>query len=696
VRQARQTRTLLCVAAGALLWAAAVLHPAPAVARISTAQAPSLLLRQHFLRGSSRVRVAARKAQPPATAAPGAHLGPCDEAAPDGLCGTVDVPLDRAHPSRGTVPIFFEYFPHRNPGPTNEAVLATSGGPGASITQFFGGDVARFFHEGLFGPLLDTRDLILLDQRGVGRSDAIDCEQVQHGSDHIYRDVRACGQQLGFAASLYSTGEVARDIEAVRRALGIAKLDFYGGSYAGEDVQAYAARFPGHLRSAVLDSPVTTIGFNDFDPYSVKTIKRAVRLICARSENCSAERKNAAKDIRWLAHRLRRHPLEGTGYDAHGDPHHVRLTEGVLIWRILNSDAGVYVSDSEIGPAADALRAGDPVPLLRLAAEGDGPLFGDEGDPTTYSNGHNFARFCTDNPMPWDKNASEATRGRQWRAARDALPRKFFAPFSIDGWLAPFPTSPIGPDACIAWPAPGRDVEPPIPAGARLPGNVPALILAGDLEPNGADARRLRRAWPNSRFVEIANSGHHTAIDGRSDCSDAIIVNFIAELEPRDTGCASDTHFGGAPSVGRFALTAADARPAEPRHGDHSTKTDRKVATVATAAVTDAFRRTFLGFPPGPGVGLRGGTFTGDFSDPGVTDTLKGVRFASDVAVSGTSDYRFENESIDASIRVDGPGGEDGHLHVSGVWFASRHEATVLEIVGALGGHSVALRVPAT
>jgi hypothetical protein len=152
------------------------------------------------------------------------------------------------------------------------------------------------------------------------------------------------------------------------------------------------------------------------------------------------------------------------------------------------------------------------------------------------------------------------------------------------------------------------------------------------------------------------------------------------------------------PSVGRFAPTAADARRARRGAGDHSTRTDRKVATVATAAVTDALRRTFLRGGPGAGVGLRGGTFTDDLNaeQTALVETLNGVRFSRDVAVTGVSNYVFDGESIDATISVDGPAGEDGTLHVSGVWFGTSHAATVLEVEGTLGSRSVALRVPAS
>jgi hypothetical protein len=97
-------------------------------------------------------------------------------------------------------------------------------------------------------------------------------------------------------------------------------------------------------------------------------------------------------------------------------------------------------------------------------------------------------------------------------------------------------------------------------------------------------------------------------------------------------------------------------------------------------------------------VGLRGGTF--DFEvDPSftrLTDQLHAVRFAQDVAVSGTATYGFSSELIDAPITLNGPGAEDGALHIRGVWFGFFNPTTVFRVRGTLGGRHVALRVPAS
>jgi hypothetical protein len=134
----------------------------------------------------------------------------------------------------------------------------------------------------------------------------------------------------------------------------------------------------------------------------------------------------------------------------------------------------------------------------------------------------------------------------------------------------------------------------------------------------------------------------------------------------------------------------------DPAGADHSTGADRKVATVAVAAVTDALRRVFLQSELTTGVGLRGGSFTPTFHRNGVSIELADARFAKDVAVSGTAHYPFDTESIRAKVAVAGPGAEDGTLQVTGSWGGFYHRATVLKIRGALAGRSLALLVPAS
>jgi pimeloyl-ACP methyl ester carboxylesterase len=576
---------------------------------------------------------------------------PCGEdVAPDATCGTVPVPLDRRAPLAATIPIAFRVYPHTDASqPALDPIFASEGGPGYSITQ---NDAEFGYAQYAFASLRDRHDLVMFDQRGTGLSGAVDCPSLQHGADDLYAAFAACAAQLGTAADVYGSGDVALDIEALRAALGIERLEFYGASYSTVDAQAYAARFPERLSAIVLDSPVKVVGYDSFYGTGAAAIARAVELVCKRSVGCSREHRHASADLAWLAQRLRAQPLDGVGIDATGNPHQLHVTEGFLV-RIGYNDQGAFVAYAEVAAAASALRAGDPVPLLRLAAKSDDPFFGDEGDPTSFSNGDNAARFCIDQEPEWDKGAPPAARRLQWEVARAALAPGSFAPFSVEALTASPPVG-LQPDPCIAWPAPRAGTPPAVPAGAVFP-RIPVLVLVGDLDVGtpAADARSIAALFPKSRFVEIANTGHHTIFSWRSQCAVDIVASFLATFKP---------------------------------------DTSRKVAVVAAAAVTDAFNQGLM--TGEDGVGLRGGSYTIAFDDDEATLGLDAVRLAGDVAVSGTAMRAWETGVIDAYVTVDGPRGEDGDLHVTGAW--TQPGATTLRIEGRLGRRAIALSIPAT
>ena len=118
------------------------------------------------------------------------------------------------------------------------------------------------------------------------------------------------------------------------------------------------------------------------------------------------------------------------------------------------------------------------------------------------------------------------------------------------------------------------------------------------------------------------------------------------------------------------------------------------MATVATAAVTDAFRRAFGPVFTDRGRGLRGGRYRVAFEPTRAVIELKQARFASDVAVQGTAKYLWPGQELRAKVSVDGPGVLDGTLRISGVWFGFGVETTVLVVRGTLGGRHVSLTVP--
>ena len=167
--------------------------------------------------------------RPPATAAPDILWVQCPAEAEmlGAICGYVPVPLDRQHPDRGKIRIYFELYVHSNPGPAESAIMANPGGPGYTTTG------QRELGLLLFGQNLDVHDIVGIDDRGRGFSGTIDCQELQHGTAPFGDAEADCAAQLGNSASFYGTGDIAMDTDAVRAALGYDKVDYFGGLLRG-------------------------------------------------------------------------------------------------------------------------------------------------------------------------------------------------------------------------------------------------------------------------------------------------------------------------------------------------------------------------------------------------------------------------------------------------------------------------------
>lgn len=182
-------------------------------------------------------------------------------------CGTVSVPLDYADPSKGAIGIRVISVPARIPSRRIGSLLVNPGGPGASGVQFVAGAFDRLF------PTLNERfDIVGFDPRGTGDSNPVKCQGTA-ALDHLValdpiiddpserEDLIATSEQLARACQQNSkallpyvgTDNVARDMEALRSALGDDKLNYLGFSYGSAIGTRYAVMYPTHIRAMALD-----------------------------------------------------------------------------------------------------------------------------------------------------------------------------------------------------------------------------------------------------------------------------------------------------------------------------------------------------------------------------------------------------------------------------------------------------------
>jgi pimeloyl-ACP methyl ester carboxylesterase len=680
---------------GIIFFAALVLIPASAHSQI--ARPSQIQLGPRFPRHLSSQNPSMQHAQAlnrEATASPDVIWVQCppEAQALGATCGQLPVPLDRQHPDGPKINIYFELYLHTTPGPAESAMLFNVGGPGGSTTS------VRAIVQALFGQNLDVHDFLLIDDRGRGSSGAINCPELQHGTAAFPKAEADCAAQLGPADSWYGTGDIAMDTDAVRAALGYSKVDYWGGSYGGEDVTAYATRFGEHLRSIILDAPMGTPGLRPFllDGDNARATAREVRLDCQRSPTCSADHSDPDSEFAQLIQSIRNNPVRDLAYNASGIPVHVKLDEGALLY--LSSfptssplPFGFFVSAGEILAAGTSLSQGDPAPLLRLGAEVT-PWVTDYGDPTINSQGDYAAAMCVDFHEPWEWSDTIPERREKFADAISELPPDFFAPFSRAAGTN------LGVSLekqCLWWqkPTPSNPVSPPNPVYP----DVPTLVMSGDMDTFVAteEVKQVAALFPGSTFVKVAEAGHVTV--AWTQCAANLQSNFFETLQVGDTTCTK-TPETVSPAVGRFPFVAADARPAEidsagnNEIGEH----ERKVVTVAVSTAIDALKRSAVGIGnggSGNGVGLRAGTFQSSFDANGNQITsLTSCVFAKDVTVNGTLTWRTDRSFV-ADVTVSGSGTAGGTLHVEGS-FEAPGPVGNFTISGTLGGLQVAVVVP--
>ncbi len=661
-----------------------------------------MLQRALGVAGAIVAAVALGAAAAPAVAGVGTR--PCPEA-PGGRCGTVAVPLDRADPAAGTIRIGFEVYPPTRRGRGLGTVLAMPDGPGSSSTSARG----AFFSA--LGSVRSRFALLLVDRRGTGKSRAVSCGPLQRGRGPFPAAIAACGAQLGGDSDRYGAADVAEDIEAVRAALGIARMDLYGAAYGAVDTLAYSVRHPDRVRSLVLASPVTPLDRDPWGTDQVPAFSRAVAAYCSRSRSCAAQSEGPATLIPELVQRLRASPVRVTAVGRDGRRRRVVLDEAQLAEMARNMRGDMITHGELTGAARALLRAGDAAPLARLAAEADPiPADRDAGPPVQsgVSVGAQAAALCTDSPVPWDVGAPRAARGIQYEAARLGLAADRFAPFSVAAWTDGGPgrwdgsfdlvgsASAYRVAPCLDWPAPDRTVAP-IPAGSALPG-VPALVLASDTSVHSPreDVDALAALLPGARRVEVSGMDHIPAVV--EPCVAGIVGRFLRTLDPGRTDCAPDP---GGPwyAPGSFPRRAADAVPArvDPRGRNRVGPRGRRLATVAVSAVMDAY---YHSTPGAPMHGLRGGQVEARIAQAGPELTpvfdlvLRRARFSRDVRVSGTIGIDLERGQVFSgrlSVAGGGLGARPSVITIGGQFYASPDRP--VRVRGRIGGRPAALLV---
>ncbi|GGI90196.1 alpha/beta hydrolase [Shewanella gelidii] len=176
-------------------------------------------------------------------------------------CGYITVPENPEQPNGKVIDVHFAVLPAIKNTHPQEALLAIAGGPGQSAIE----NAAGF--DRMLNKVRQQRDILLIDQRGTGKSNLLQCEgegfegalAIDESTFNTAEETQKCLDTLtkdGTDVRQYGSINALHDFEAIRTHLGYSKLHIYGISYGTRMAQLYMRHYPQHLLTVTLDGVV--------------------------------------------------------------------------------------------------------------------------------------------------------------------------------------------------------------------------------------------------------------------------------------------------------------------------------------------------------------------------------------------------------------------------------------------------------
>ena len=447
--------------------------------------------------GSAHGTQSARAAQPAGSIIPAhstLHWHSCSgELAQEGVpdCTMLSVPLNYADPGGRHISLALDMVPATAPQSQQQGVLLVNpGGPGGD-----GLPIAAEVAQGISPSVAADYDIVGFDPRGVGSSvPALSCdpsffsgvrpnyipassaaEQVLINRAKMYAG--DCEQKFGWLLPYMTTEDVARDLDSIRAAFGVAKINYYAFSYGTYIGEVYATLFPGRVRRMVLDSTVdpTGVWYNDniAQDYAFQGRMEAFFAWVAKYDGTYHLGSTTAQvQAAWYKARnqLLAHPVEQMiGADEFDDTF---LQGGYLdeLWPALAQALSSYLNSGQTGG---------------LVAQYQGNGTQNENEFAVYN-----AVQCSD--VNWPRSWA------YWTTDTEMVYQK--APFQAwdNAWFNA---------SCAFWPVHGP-AKPLQVKGAGLPG---ILMLQGTGDPATpyAGAQDAHKLLPSARMVVVEGGGNH-------------------------------------------------------------------------------------------------------------------------------------------------------------------------------------------
>ncbi|HET6396879.1 MAG TPA: alpha/beta hydrolase [Pseudoxanthomonas sp.] len=453
---------------------------------------------------------ASSAAHAPAQASPARRLGtlafaPCTLSSPrsrqslEAQCTTLDVPEDRSRPDGRRIALNIAWLPAtREADVAADPVFFLAGGPGQAAVETYPA------LDPVFSEVRKQRHVVLVDQRGTGRSNLLACDAPDDGADDaspaaMEAAAAACAQALSARADLrhYTTTDAVADLEAVREAIGAAQVNLVGVSYGTRVAQQYAMRHPQRIRAIVLDSPVpNSVGLGNVFARNLDDALALQFALCAKEAACRDRLGDPRAALDALLARLRDQPVQVRYRDAtSGEP-----AEGTLTAETVAGLVRMYA----YMPAAGAL-------LPKLIHEAANGRYEDLMALAMMLRSEMHQSMAMG--MQLSVVCSEDASSMVARAEDEG---------TVLGNLMPLGMAAM----CRAWPrgAVPDDFNRPLAT------DVPALVLAGEFDPVTPPryGEEIARHLPNGRLFVLRGQGHNVIGAG---CMPKLFAQFVEKAD---------------------------------------------------------------------------------------------------------------------------------------------------------------------
>jgi pimeloyl-ACP methyl ester carboxylesterase len=436
-------------------------------------------------------------------------------------CGTLKVPENYNLPNGEKISVNFAVLPAIDNSQNKTPLMFLAGGPGQAAVEL----AAHIFTT--FNEIRKSHDIILVDQRGTGKSHPLECDD--NSTSNVYdiipenfseQELKDCLAQFKGDFSQYNSENAIRDFDAVRGALGHNKIHIYGGSYGTRAGLVYMRMFPDSLKSVVLDSvgpievPIGTFG---------QSAARSFNLLldsCQNDDHCNAAYPDLATEYKAVVARLEQAPIKL-------EIAHPRLgtkTDFVLSRSKFISNLRLQLYSMQTRTLVPLIIhqafLGNYQPMIGLIAMSDGGI-------GMYV-GLTLNIVCNED-LPKITQAMFTADANNDFGGND----------SHNAWL----------QACPLWPKYSVDES----FYNSVTANIPTLILSGNLDPvtPPSNGEKSAATLTNSHHIVSKHSAHIVA---STACGVDIVNEFLETLNPKglDESCLAElkgetfmTHLNG-------------------------------------------------------------------------------------------------------------------------------------------------------